>query len=393
MNSLTMRASSKMAPSPPAALAAERILRRLFRGWTYIETRFGILQPADGVQPADLGRTFDVPDESGGLLSLRPDFTSLVAQEAATTGQGIPRPLRRSYCGTAFRKPDRGGDRRREIRQSGVELIGASGCLADAEIVTLASEGLAALGLDQAQIHLGHVGFIDALLDASNLTEAGKTIVCNLLAKHDRKAMALELESQQVDAPTATALMKLLDLVGSSAVFAQARALTSLPAALDALGELEALVNMMDRSRLPVPTIVDLTEVRDRSYYTGIRFEGFVPSSGFPVLRGGRYDNLVQPFGSKEPAVGCAFEINRISPFLEGSEPADIDELLLCPSQEQWPEVLERARALRSQGHRAAIDVLSSPSNQRMLYQEAYGIRRIIEPGTSGTLEEEGRSS
>ncbi|MBE0634567.1 ATP phosphoribosyltransferase regulatory subunit [Candidatus Bipolaricaulota bacterium] len=390
MNELSLRAGSPTSPFPPASLAAEEILRRLFRGWAYIEARFDVLQPMNEGSSVDLGQTYNVADEAGGVLSLRPDFTSLVAREAATMGQGIIRPLRQSYCGTAFRKPDRAGDRRREIRQSGVELVGASGPLADAEIVTLASEGLAALHLKDAQIHLGHVGFVHALLRSSNLTEEGKTTVCNLLARHDRTALSIELTDQGVSGKAAAALGAVLDLVGSTAVLDQARCLTRDPGALRALEQLEELVDLLSRSELPVPVVIDLTEVRDRSYYTGIRFEGFVPASGFPILRGGRYDDLVQQFGKAEPAVGCAFEIDRIAPMVAGSRTADVEMVLLRSPAARWTEVIMQARALRSQGQRVALDVSSLLPGELDAYRSAYRISHVLELESDRELNTEG---
>lgn len=390
MNELSLCTNSPTSPSPPASLAAEGVLRSLFRGWAYIEARFDILQPMNDGRPYDFDQTYNVADEAGGMLSLRPDFTSLVAQEAATMGRGIIRPLRRSYCGTAFRKPDRAGDRRREIRQSGVELIGTSGPLADAEIVTLASEGLAALQLKDAQIHLGHVGFVHALLRSSNLTEEGKTTVCNLLARHDRTALAIVLTNQGVSRKTAVALGAVLDLVGSTDVLDQARRLTRDPDALRALEQLEELIALLSRSELPVPVIIDLTEVRDRSYYTGIRFEGFVPASGFPILRGGRYDELVQQFGKAEPAVGCAFEIDLIAPMVAEKGTADIKTILLRSPANRWTELMMQARALRAQGHRIALDVSSLPPDQLNAYRSAYGISRVLESESNGALDAKG---
>ena len=390
MNELSLCANSPTSPSPPASLAAEGVLRRLFRGWAYIEARFDILQPMNDGRPYDLDQTYNVADETGGMLSLRPDFTSLVAQEAATMGRGIIRPLRRSYCGTAFRKPDRAGDRRREIRQSGVELIGTSGPLADAEIVTLASEGLAALQLKDAQIHLGHVEFVHALLRSSNLTEEGKTTVCNLLARHDRTALAIVLTNQGVSRKTAVALGAVLDLVGSTDVLDKARRLTRDPDALRALEQLEELIALLSRSELPVPVIIDLTEVRDRSYYTGIRFEGFVPASGFPILRGGRYDELVQQFGKAEPAVGCAFEIDLIAPMVAEKGTADIKTILLRSPANRWTELMMQARALRAQGHRIALDVSSLPPDQLNAYRSAYGISRVLESESNEALDAKG---
>ncbi|MCK5247705.1 ATP phosphoribosyltransferase regulatory subunit, partial [Candidatus Bipolaricaulota bacterium] len=253
--------------------------------------------------------------------------------------------------------------------------------------VTLASEGLAALQLKDAQIHLGHVGFVHALLRSSNLTEEGKTTVCNLLARHDRTALAIVLTNQGVSWKTAAALGAVLDLVGSTDVLDQARRLTRDPDALRALEQLEELIALLSRSELPVPVIIDLTEVRDRSYYTGIRFEGFVPASGFPILRGGRYDELVQQFGKAEPAVGCAFEIDLIAPMVAEKGTADIKTILLRSPANRWTELMMQARALRAQGHRIALDVSSLPPDQLNAYRSAYGISRVLESESNGALD------
>ena len=57
---------------------------------------------------------------------------------------------------------------------------------------------------------------------------------------------------------------------------------------------------------------LDLTEIHNLGYYTGITFEVLAPGVGYRLASGGRYDNLVGSFGSPQPAVGAAFGLERL---------------------------------------------------------------------------------
>ena len=378
MNALNRLANTQAEPLSPASKDVEDRLRALFRGWAYMETHFDILQPAGESTTERLGDVYSLTDRTGGALTLRSDFTALVAREAATLGRNIPRPLRRAYAGTAFRRPERTGDRRREIRQAGVELIGASGLAADAEIVKLASDGLSELRLKDARIHLGHVGFVRSLLRSSNLQEDAETLVCDLLAQHDRATLSAVLSENNVTRKIADALDHLLDLVGSDDVLDRARDLTDDPEAQKALDDLEELLRLLDGVRLPTPVILDLTEVRNRSYYTGIRFEAFAPSSGFPILRGGRYDHLLSRFGNDEPAVGCAFEIDRIAPLSSLQSDGSCDVSLIRFSRDTWADAVNQAEQLRRAGERVALDVSGLTTADLGPYTDAHRIGQVI---------------
>ena len=98
------------------------------------------------------------PDRDGRILALRYDFTASLARVAATTFSDAGRTLRLCYSGKVFRQePERGG-RPREMLQVGAELLGQGDLAADIEIVRLTLTLLAAAGLKDFQINLGHVG-------------------------------------------------------------------------------------------------------------------------------------------------------------------------------------------------------------------------------------------
>jgi ATP phosphoribosyltransferase regulatory subunit len=57
---------------------------------------------------------------------------------------------------------------------------------------------------------------------------------------------------------------------------------------------------------------LDLSEIHNLGYYTGITFEVLAPGVGFRIASGGRYDNLIGTFGAPLPAVGAALGLERV---------------------------------------------------------------------------------
>ena len=58
----------------------------------------------------------------------------------------------------------------------------------------------------------------------------------------------------------------------------------------------------------------------DIDYYTGLYFECFVPEIGYILGGGGRYDNLSEIFGEKKPAVGFAFNFDKLIQALDAQK-------------------------------------------------------------------------
>ena len=60
--------------------------------------------------------------------------------------------------------------------------------------------------------------------------------------------------------------------------------------------------------------------MRGFDYYTGVRFQAFVPGAPDAVLAGGRYDNLLGRYGRPSPAVGFAIDVEAAAGALEAQE-------------------------------------------------------------------------
>ena len=52
-------------------------------------------------------------------------------------------------------------------------------------------------------------------------------------------------------------------------------------------------------------------KLKKLGYYSGPVFDVYAPDSGVPIGGGGRYDALLQRFGVRSQAVGCAINLER----------------------------------------------------------------------------------
>ena len=136
----------------------------------YVRSEPAILQPAEpflDLSGEDIRRSlYLTTDASGEELCLRPDLTIPVAR-AYLASPEIGRPAGFSYLGPVFRY--RWG-RPSEFLQAGIESFGRQDrAAADAEMLALALEAVAAFEVADVEIRTGDVALFNALLDALDL--------------------------------------------------------------------------------------------------------------------------------------------------------------------------------------------------------------------------------
>lgn len=142
-------------------------------------------------------------EHRGRSLALRPEFTAPAVRLFVERLQGEPLPVRLSFTGPVFRyeKPQSG--RSRQFTEFGCELIGASGPLADAEIVGLALDGLRLAGIERPRLVLGHIGIVINFLNGLDIDQRAQdwlTWSMERLRKHDETAHDLPPHLQRLEA-------------------------------------------------------------------------------------------------------------------------------------------------------------------------------------------------
>lgn len=246
------------------------------------------------------------PDRDGRILALRYDFTASLARVAATTFSEARRPLRLCYSGMVYRQePERGG-RPREMLQVGAELLGQGDLAADIEIVRLTLALLAAAGLQDFQVNLGHVGVLAAGLGA--IQEPLRSDVRRWIDRKDRGSLRRALANLSGDACTLTSLPFVIGRRDALEEAAESAPDASQPG-LEHLLALDAALGPGERAHL----VYDLGEVRGLDYYTGIHFEIYIAGAGRAAGAGGRYDELMGRFGRPMPAVGVSLDLDTIA--------------------------------------------------------------------------------
>jgi len=165
-----------LPPEAEAEALAVETLMGVFAAHGYQRVKPPLLEFEEGFLSGAGGAlaeyTFRLMDPlSHRMMALRSDTTPQVARIAATRLADAPRPLRLSYAGQCLRVRGSQLSPDRQIARAGIELIGADSPAADAELVLVAAEALAALGLAEVSFDLTLPPFIPALLTESGLEE------------------------------------------------------------------------------------------------------------------------------------------------------------------------------------------------------------------------------
>jgi ATP phosphoribosyltransferase regulatory subunit len=250
-----------------------------------------------------------VEPSSGQVVALRPDITPQIARLIATRYRNHQGPVRLCYEGTVVRL-ERAARGQRELIQAGVELAGVPGPEGDADMIALAVEALAAIGLPRPTVDLGHLGLAREVLSALELPEPALEEARRRIAKRDGAGLEAVLRSARGSKPAVAFARLLPELSGGPDVLEAAQKKAPAGGVRRALKELGAIVAAVGKRRLDARLHVDLGEVRGFDYYTGVRFQAFVPGAADAVLAGGRYDDLLGRYGRPMPAVGFAIDVD-----------------------------------------------------------------------------------
>jgi len=279
-----------------------------------LEFEEGFLRGAGGAVAEQSFRIMD-PD-SHRMMVLRPDMTPQVARIAATRLGGAPRPLRLCYAGQCVRvtgtAPGSAFAADRQMTQAGIELIGADSAQADAEIMLVAAEALAAVGLTALSLDLTLPTLVPILLDSAG-DEAGPEAGAGLTAT-TRRALTHALDRKDVAAVAehggklAPMLTNLLLAAGPAAPAIAALRQAALPAPARALAE--RLAEVIELVRAAAPSLrltVDPVEFRGLRYHTGLAVTVFAAGWHEELGRGGRYFSA-----DGEPATGLTLYADAV---------------------------------------------------------------------------------
>ena len=297
----------------------ENKIHQVFTSYGYQEVvtptveHVGIFTPSNTTDDA---QTYRFVDREGQILALRPDMTTPIARVVASRLQNEHLPLRLCYFGNLFRYEDPQAGRQREFTQAGVELLGSGNAAADAEVVILACRCLAAVGVRDFRIDIGHVGFVRTLLSMAGFLPETEERVKEALVHKDLVALEQLVAEEVSDPKLKEVMLEIMDYRGGPEILEKAQ--SAWPKLnIPALTELSAVYQRVKSAGLANYVTIDLSMVKEMDYYTGIILEGYSRELGYYLCSGGRYDGLLGEFGYDIPATGFALGLDRVLLVLE----------------------------------------------------------------------------
>jgi len=357
----------------------ETVLQDVFQRWGYNRIILPTFEYYDSLatsaSPQLQEEMYRLFDREGHILALRPDMTVQAARVAGTKLYDQALPLRFYYVGSVFRHEEPQAGRRREFTQAGIELMGAGGPEADAEMLAVAVAALKALDIARFQLNVGQVAFLQAILSDSRLENGDLRRLEQVIDRKNDVELQQTLKDLGITGDAARAILAIPHLCGDEGVLDEAQRLSPNASARRAIERLRSVYELLRLEGVAEHIILDLGEVRRMAYYTGITFQAYVAGLGFHVCNGGRYDGLVANFGAEMPAVGFALGLERAM-------------LVTQPQVDIAPQVVMRAcahpecRALaalaRSHGLRVEVDVLGRDEEALIAYARARKAHRVI---------------
>ena len=317
-------------------------------------------------------------DKGERSITLKPEGTAGVVRSFIENGGGggvLPQKV--YYITPVFRYERPQAGRLREHHQFGVEIFGGKGAETDAEVILLARDYIAALGVEGVELNLNSIGckhcrpkFNEALREYLHPHLSEMCPTCN--ARFEKNPL------------------RILDCKEEKCAAINAGAPRSVDFLCDECREhFEKLKAILDDCGVAYTLNPKL--VRGLDYYSKTVFEFVSTSIGAQgtVLGGGRYDTLIENLGGPSvPAVGFGSGIERMLLVLENTGKTIPQEAPLGVYAAGLDEAGRRAafllvQELRRKGISADFDHAARSVKAQFKYAGKVGARFVVAIGSN----------
>ena len=364
--------------------AVEAVAREHFLRSGFGEIRTPLLESTDlfcrgiGEGTDVVGKEmYSFSDRGDRSCTLRPEGTASVVRAAVQHGLLSQGSQKLWYSGPMFRYERPQAGRQRQFHQIGVEWLGAGSARSDVEVIALAWDLLAQLGVGGLELEINSLGTPE---DRQAYREA-------LVAWLEQRMDQLDPDSQ---ARLTTNPLRILDSKNpeTQALLEQAPTLAD---ALSPDSRHRFAAVQEGLTALGIPYRLNPRLVRGLDYYGHTAFEITSDQLGAQatVCGGGRYDGLIgQLGGPATPAIGWALGMERLLLVLEAAAQADPQGPAARPVRPQAPDAylvnrgeraesagLSLARALRQHGLMVELDSSGSAFGKQFKRADRSGAR------------------
>ncbi|MCX6164424.1 MAG: histidine--tRNA ligase [Ignavibacteriae bacterium] len=242
-----------------------------------------------------------------GEFTLKPEMTAPVIRAYIENSMKNEFPIQKLfYISNMYRHERPQAGRFREFSQFGVEAIGSSDYLVDAELISLGAKMLNEFGIGNIIFKINTIGSIAER--ARFLDDLKKYLVQYKNKLSETNLLRLETNPLRI---LDTKIKEEIEILKNSPIlydYLNPETKSHFDNVLNALKSIE------------IKYEIDYKLVRGFDYYTSTTFEVLSDDLGAQnaIFGGGRYDNLVEQLGGKPtPAIGFACGLERLTMILE----------------------------------------------------------------------------
>ena len=312
--------------------------------------------------------TFD--DKGGRSITLRPEGTAGAARaflEHGLFNEALPQKLCYVLNCYRYEKPQAG--RWREFQQFGVEMLGAAHPAADAEVISLANEIFAFLGVEGIKLQLNSIGCPECRKNyhaaLKEYFESKKDELCpTCLGRLEKNPMRILDCKSPVCSDIAKDAPAIIDYICE-----------------DCSNHFESVKKYLDKMNIEYS--INPRIVRGLDYYTRTVFEFVSTDIGAQgtVCGGGRYDGLIEELGGPHvPSLGFGLGTGRLLMLLEAQgielpKPSGCDIYIAPMGENASYEASAIVADLRAGGISAQTDVVGRSLKAQMKFADKIGAK------------------
>ena len=283
-------------------------------GYSFIQVPsfeyYSIYSSNNGSAVADDAYKFS--DRDNATLAWRSDFTPGVARCCAKYFISDDLPVRLYYGGNVFNNISNLQGKFKEKEEMGCELFNDPSVMADAEVVALNSKCIKKCGIKDFKIILSHVDFIYGIFNEAGIHGDDKAELCDVIAAKDQYAIDRCLERLDIDEHFKKLISKLPFMETDIDILKKMSKEVTNERSLSAIRRLEEVYKLLKHYKAADKLGFDLGMLPKYKYYTGIIFNTYASGCGEQISKGGRYDDLMERFGTKAAAVGFMIDLDAL---------------------------------------------------------------------------------
>ena len=190
------------------------------------------------------------------------------------------------------------------------------------------------------------------------MTEEDEEELRELISQKNYFGVEELVKEKKFDRSLANVLIQLPQMFGASEVLKKARELTDNEQALKAVARLEEIYELLKVYGYEKYITFDFAMLSKYHYYTGIIFQAYTYGTGEPLIKGGRYNQLMKHFGKPAASIGFAIVIDNLLMALSRQKiglSQDNDTEVLVYRKENRIQAIQKAKELRAQGKNVAL--------------------------------------